>query len=253
MKPTSFNDVNKILDTLVNGLQEILNKNLIGVYLTGSLTYGDFDKGSSDIDFLVVMEQPLSLTQRKNVTELHTKIGITYPQWRKRIEGSYITIKMLTSREPPKEPRPYINAGKMWNLVYGHEWIINLYSLYNCGVTLFGPDPKELFPRVDITDIRSASKKILLEEWQPKLKEPFPFKNNDYDRSHLQAYAILTMCRVLYLAFNEHVASKKIAAEWTRKTFSQWDKLIENAENWKDGLELNLEFETKAFIQFVID
>jgi len=51
MKPTKHKDVNQILHLLKTGLINILGKNLVGLYLTGSLTYGDFNRGSSDIDF----------------------------------------------------------------------------------------------------------------------------------------------------------------------------------------------------------
>ena len=254
MQPTPHDDVNKVLDTLAKGLTRILGKNLIGLYLTGSLTYGDFDHNSSDIDFLTVMDNTLSEKQLQGVEKLHKDIGDRYPLWKKRIEGSYITKKMLTNREPPKESRIYINAGKIWTLVYGNEWLINLHALYTSGITLAGSDIKNLIKPVDINAVRAASKNNLLGEWQPKLNDPFQFNEPDYDSNHLQAYAILTMCRILYTEFQDQIVSKKVASAWVKKTYGHpWDKLIEKAENWKHGMEMNSERKTKAFIQFVID
>lgn len=253
MKLTPYEDVNEILDILREGLMDILGNSLVGLYLTGSLSYGDFDRGSSDIDFLAVLMGPLSEDQLREIEKLHSKIGKEYPEWQKRIEGSYITQEMLSGTKPPTQSRPYVNAGKIWHFVYGYEWILNLHSLYESGITLFGPDPKDIISPIKIEDVRVASQKNLLNEWQTKLEDPTPFKSDDYNSSHLQAYAVLTMCRILYTANNKDVVSKKVAATWTKNTYGkQWRSLIEKAENWKHGKKLNLEGEIKKFIKFVV-
>ena len=254
MKTTLYEDINNLLDDLSQNLQIILGKNLVGLYLTGSLTYGDFDYGSSDIDFLAVLDHVLPEKQLSEIKKMHLNIGEKYPRWRKRVEGSYITKEMFLSTEPPKEPRPYVNANKMYNVVYGNEWIINLYALYESGVTLFGTDLKKLIKPVDIKKAREASKKNLLDEWKPKLQEPEPFEEEDYNRDHLQAYAILTMCRILYLAKNNSFPSKKTASSWVKEKYGQpWKDLVEKAGNWKHGKEMNRQQKTLEFIKFVVN
>lgn len=110
-KLTPHQDVNDILALLAQGLTKVFGDQLIGLLLTGSLTYGDFDRGSSDIDFLAVLSKPMSQAQRKQVKDMHDHIGKKYPVWAKRTEGSYITKAMLNSTDLPKAPRPYINSG----------------------------------------------------------------------------------------------------------------------------------------------
>ena len=253
MKPTRHQDINEILHLLKTGLINIFDKNLVGLYLTGSLTYDDFNRGSSDIDFLAVLKNTLSKEQLKKVKRLHSSIGKSYPKWRKRIEGSYVTKKMLSSTKPPKQSRPYFNADKMWDLVYENEWVMELDELYKHGISLVGPNPRKLIKPVDTSDVRKASRKNLLENWQPKLKNPAIFNSADYDSSHLQVYAVIIMCRILHIANNENIASKKIASAWAKKTYGkQWGDLIEKAENWKHGQEMNSQEEIKKFIRFVI-
>lgn len=251
MKPTPYKDINQILSLLKNGLVETLDENLVGIYLTGSLTYGDFDSGSSDIDFLVVMKHTLSHDQRVKVKALHKKIGEAYPLWRKRIEGSYITIKMLSNITPPKDKRPYINADKMWSFVFGNEWIINLFALYQKGIALYGPSPKEIMKPVRVSLVRKASEKNLIDEWVPKLTQQQPFNSADYDTNHLQAYAVLTMCRILYTASNNLVVSKKVAAAWVKQTYgNRWKSLIEKAERWEHGKTMDAQEDVLKFIRF---
>lgn len=248
---TSYSDINNILTILVKNLQDILRTQLIGVYLTGSLTYGDFDPGSSDIDLLVVLDSALSEEQRDKVKNLHDQIGIQYPEWAKRIECSYITKDMLQCIDPPTKPRPYVNGGKMWNPdpPYGNEWLINLYALYECGIALIGPDPKVLIGHsVDSKAVRYASKNDLHQEWEPLLKNSKPLKD-----SHLQAYVILTLCRILYRDKHDLIASKSVSSSWVKKTYGEpWIELIEKAENWQHGQTMNSINEILAFIRFVL-
>lgn len=248
-------DVNNVLAVLADELLKILGSQLTGLYLTGSLTYGDFDPGSSDIDFLAILNRELSDRQRLRIQQMHAAIADEHPKWSKRIEGSYITEDMLSSTEPPKKPRPYINGGRLWgpDPAYGYEWLINLYVLRETGVALIGPDPTEMTPPVNIADVREASKRDLHADWALKLRDPSPFDKSGYDSSHLQAYAILTMCRILYRARNDGVASKRAASDWVKKTYGRsWRGLVEKAENWQHGQRLDEEEETLEFIGFVL-
>jgi len=250
---TAHQDVNTLLALLSKNLTEILDGQLVGLYLTGSLTYGDFDRGSSDIDFLAVLTHALSAKQHRQIEKMHSRIGKDFPVWKKRIEGSYITKKMLSSPKPPKESRPYVNAGKMWDFVYGDEWTLNLYVLYQYGIALLGPDPKELIKSVKLDEVREASKRNLIQEWQPKINNPSAFRLADYESNHLQAYAVLTMCRILYAAKNDGVASKRVASAWVKKTYGRpWSGLVKKAEDWQHGKEMNAEEQIKNFIKFTI-
>ena len=252
MKTTDYRDVDEVLHLLSTGLRSILGKKLVALYLTGSLSYGDFDYESSDIDFLAVLTRELTKGQFEKIKEMHDRIGREVPYWARRLEGSYIPRKWLGRIRRPLGIRPYVNAGIVAMLPYGNEWLLNLYVLETCGITLVGQKPKELIPPIDIRDVREASKKNLLEEWEPKTRELQPFTHPDYDSSHLQAYAILTMCRILHRAELDTVASKRQASAWAKKTYQQCSSLIEAAENWKHGIELNRQEETRAFIRFVV-
>lgn len=252
-KLTPYPDINDILVKLSEGVAEIIGDKLVGLYLTGSLTYGDFDPESSDIDFLAIMKESLSPEKFEQIKQLHGRITQAYPKWAKHIEGSYITIAMLKEAPPPQKPqthRPYINEGNFWQPFppYGNEWTINLYVLYKNGVALIGPDPKEVIAPVSIEAVREASRRDLYEEWEPKIKDTAWLEN-----SHYQAYIILTMCRILYRATHTDVSSKKVASTWAKKELGKpWSDLIEKAEKWRHGLQMNSLDETVAFIKFVM-
>jgi len=58
------------LAALIDGLSTILAGTLAGVYLHGSLALGCFEPGSSDLDILVVTDEPLRRARRAAVTVL---------------------------------------------------------------------------------------------------------------------------------------------------------------------------------------
>ena len=245
---TPHRDINDILVWLARGLEDILGDQLIGLYLTGSLTYGDFDRGSSDIDYLAVMTRELEPTPRENLERLHSEIGERFPEWRKRIEGSYITKDMLPNVLPPEVGRPYVNQGEFWepDPPYGNEWLLNLHVLRECGIALIGPEPRELFEPVDIADVREASKRDLVDERVPTLDDP-----HAYDDPHVRAYVTLTLCRILHRAANDEVASKREASAWVKATYGQpWRTLVEKAEHWTHGEEMAPAEDVREFIRF---
>lgn len=250
---TPFLEVNEILKILSDNLLILLGDDLVGIYLTGSLTYGDFNTARSDIDFLVVLSRKLSNKQLSSIEQLHNNIGQKYPIWEKRLEGSYVTTEMIKTSKLPGVKRPYVNGGKIWYCRYGNEWIINLYALQECGIAIYGPEPKAIFPKVSIEEVRHASQKDLVEEWELKLADPDAFNSHDYDSNHLRNYAVLTMCRILHRANNNEMASKKVASAWVKSSYGvKWRKLIEEAENWEHGKPMSTDAEVKDFIRFTL-
>jgi predicted nucleotidyltransferase len=248
---TPYDDVNAVLTQLSAGLTGLLGEQLLGVYLTGSLTYGDFDPGSSDIDFLAVLDEELTGEQLDAIVDLHKRIGDAVPRWVKRLEGSYITKAMLATKDRPEQARPYINAGEIHHYRYGNEWTINLYALQRSGVALVGPAPNEIFPHVDFEDVCAASRQDLIDEWLPKTADPDAFQRTGYDSDHLRAYAALTLCRILHRAKHDGIASKRVASRWVKETYGEpWRSLVEQAENWRHGKTVASDQEVKDFIAF---
>lgn len=245
-------DIRALLDTLAGGVRRIAEGRLVALWLTGSLTYGDFDRGSSDIDYLAILSETLSPDQRSALAGLHEDIAGQWPEWGERIEGSWIPEAWLSRVDPPMEGRPYINGGAFWipDPPYGNEWLINLYALREAGVALIGPDPAVTIPPIDIADVRRASARDLHDEWVPKLAGDEIFAS-----SHHQAYVTLTICRILHRAERDEVASKRATAAWVRERYPEpWIvDLVDLAERWRHGVDLDVADELGRFIAFARD
>ncbi len=231
-------------------LKEFMGDNLIGLYLTGSLSYGDFVLERSDIDLQAIVKESLSQKELELVKNLHIKIENKYEEWAGRIECSYLPVGILHEILPPKIPRPWWGGAGVFypKAPYGNEWIINQYQLYNYGIALFGPDYKILTAPIDIKEVQKACVRDLFQEWEPKIRDLKWLKN-----SHYQSYLILNLCRILYTVACGEVGSKKISAEWVKSRYPEWKNLIETAENWHYGIEMKEKEKVIEFIKFIID
>ena len=248
VEPTSYKDINQVITYLAEGISEILQENLIGIYLFGSLTYGDFNNKRSDIDLTVILKNSATKPQLVKLEELHKEAENKYPKWKKRIENSYTPQNMLSSLVPPGA-RPYYGEGVLYSEShYGNEWIINLYLLYNHGIAILGPKCSELLQPIKIKDVQEACIKDLFKEWEPKLRE-----QEWLDNSHCQSYLVLNLCRILNTVINATVLSKKKSATWVKEKYPhQWKELIQTAEDWHYGIEMKQKKEALEFLQFVI-
>jgi hypothetical protein len=243
-----YRDIDDLLDFLARGVQNIFGGDLTGFYLTGSLSYGDFDSGRSDIDLAAVLEKLAQPDQIDKIEKLHQAAEQKFNQWAERIECSYVPRSMLTEILPPKEPRPYFGAGIFYSAApYGNEWLINRHFLYQNGIALLGPDFKTLAASVAMADLRQACVRDLREEWVPKIND-----ENFLNNSHCQSYVVLNLCRILYTVANGEAVSKKAAAEWAKSEYPQWKDLIETAESWRYGIEMECQNETIGFIKFAV-
>jgi hypothetical protein len=128
------------------------------------------------------------------------------------------------------------------------DWIIQYHILREKGIALAGPSLKTLIDPVDTAELRRATREMLREWWTPPFTHPERFQENEYP-----AYAILTMCRALYLLKHGIVASKPAAARWARQEFGErWTVLIGEALEWRPGLPPPDREQMFAFMAYVV-
>ena len=121
------------------------------------------------------------------------------------------------------------------------------------GITLWGQDAKLISPRVSEQCLNDALQLEL-----NYLKEDLA--SNAADRSDkafvLNAYAVLTACRILYSASQKALASKDQARDWATETVPlMWRAVIlaakENRLKNRGSTTLQLEQDAMRFVEFV--
>ena len=250
IKPTPYPEVNEVLSLLIKNVKRILRDEFVGLYLYGSLSSGDFDSETSDIDFLVVTSQELAEEKIAGLEDMHQQAWASSLKRAGQLEGAYVHKALIRRHDPQAAPCPTVNEGRFYLAPLGSDWIIQRHVVREMGGVVEGPDPRSLIDPVSPQDIRGAIFGILQEWWFPMLDDPTWLRDHG---SKYEAYAVITMCRVLHALEHGTIVSKPKAIQWARETLgSSWVTVIEKAMIASQSSEQGdfLE-ETLDFIRFV--
>jgi predicted nucleotidyltransferase len=248
ISPTPHPDVNEILDLLLNYVKEILQAQFVGMYLYGSLSSGDFNPETSDVDFLVVTTDSLSANTIAELEAMHKRIWASGRKRAARLEGAYISQHDIRRHTPNNAPSPTVNERKFYVDRPGSDWIIQRHVVREYGIVLAGPDPKTLIDFVGADDIRHAVLGILNEWWFPMLDDPAWLQKHE---SNYHGYTVITMCRALHALKHGTIVSKPVAINWAKEELDiQWHPLIEQAVASQYGRPSEFLNETLELIRF---
>jgi hypothetical protein len=246
--PTAYPDINAVLHLLLTNVQAALGDHFVGLYLHGSLASGDFDPARSDIDFVVVTAGALPDALIPALAALHTQIINSGLSWATKLEGTYFPQQALRHYAPSNALYPSLNEGSFYMGSHGSDWVIQCHILREHGITLAGPNPRDLIDPVASDDLRRAMRSLLREWWAPMLDDTERLRSAEY-----QAYAVLTMCRALYTLETGMVASKPLAARWAQAALgTRRSALIERALTWRAGMPLDMLDETLDLIHYTL-
>jgi predicted nucleotidyltransferase len=227
IKPTPYSEVNEVLNLLLSHVKQILGDQFVGMYLYGSLSSGDFDPESSDIDFLVVTASTLPEEKISELEAMHKQTWATSLKRAGELEGAYVPRKLLWRYDPNGAACPTVNEGKFYVAPLGSDWIIQRHVVREYGVIIEGPDPKMLIDVISSDEIRSSVLAVLREWWFPMLEDPSWLRDHG---SKYHAFAVITMCRVLHVLERGTIVSKPKAIAWTRKKLAEpWIQVIDKA------------------------
>jgi hypothetical protein len=219
------------------------------VYLHGSLASGDFNPRRSDVDFVVVTRIEMGGESLPELAAMHARITASRLKWSKRLEGSYISLRALRRYDPANALHPSLRVDGNFGLdFHARDWIIQSYTLREQGIPLAGPLPRVFIDPILPEELRQASLGILREWWGPMLDDPFRLYSREY-----QAYAVLTMCRILYTLNHGEVVSKPVAARWALQNLdSRWMDLIQRSLAWPEGRQADRLVETIEMIRYTL-
>lgn len=225
MEPTSYAEVNDLLNELLTNIKDILDEKIIGLYLEGSLVLGDFDPKTSDIDLVAILESDINDLEFENLKKMHQDFVKKHPDWNDRIEVCYISKEAINSTKLKISDLVNISPGEPFHRMKSQkEWLMNWYLTREKSKTLFGLDPKEVINPISKEEFLDCVKDHVKSwgEWVGGMKNRYA-----------QSYAILTLCRALYSYKNADQVSKFKAADWVKNKYPQFKNVINNALLWK--------------------
>jgi predicted nucleotidyltransferase len=227
VNPTAYNDINRLLADLLGRMRQSLDAKLAGLYLYGSLVWGDFDPGISDIDLLALTDGDLNREEFERLDRMHRAFLQDYPRWDDRLEIAYYSVKSLQTFKTARSPIAVISPGEPFNLKdAGYDWLINWYMVQEKGRKLYGPDFKTLIEPISQAEF-VAWVRVQVEEWRD-------YVVHTRDSRPYQGYTILTMCRALRAVETGEQVSKKAAARWAQARFPEKAGIIQKALDWRE-------------------
>lgn len=220
--------VSSLLQELTTRLPVILGRNLVGVYLYGSLTQGAFNPKRSDIDLIVVTRRDLSDAQFKRLDAWLTRSAKSNP-WAMRLQILFLIeteVLKMNAKACLYQFGKLKRSGSDGNPII---WMNVLQS----GAVLSGPRPETFVPEITPEILFQA-----LEREVGYLREEMIENSLSVwrDVPMYRAYAVLTLCRILYSFEHGTIVSKRRAARWTLKHLpEEWHEIILQALDYSES------------------
>jgi hypothetical protein len=227
---TAHPGIDALLAALLSGSRGILGDDFFGMYLSGSLASGGFDIETSDIDFVVVSNAD-TIALQAELGGLNRRIQASGLPWAAKLEGSFLPLHVFEDFNPNRVPFPTIGMGGWYGLDNKDiERALQRFVLREHGIALAGPAPRTFIAPVGPEVLKAEARDVLHGWWRSQLADPTRLKRRGY-----QAYAVLSMCRILYTLETGGVASKPAAAHWAQARLSEHRRrLIDRALVWRD-------------------
>jgi predicted nucleotidyltransferase len=214
-----------IITDILSSLRSILKEKMVGLYLTGSLVYGDFDEGVSDIDLTAVLQSDLTHDEFAAIQQMHDDLARQFPEWEDRIEVCYVPLPALQNVRSDRRLIANISPGEPFHWTpLRPQWLVNWYDLRERGQVIFRPEPSRLIEPISCEEFVQCLVQHA-RSWSDWIE--------DMTRRQQQAYAILSMCRALCGVDHQRQVSKRYAAFWTAEHLPEWSDLIHRAIQWR--------------------
>lgn len=214
--------VSALLEEIAGRLPFILGRNLVGIYLYGSLTQRAFDPTRSDVDCIVVTQRDLTDAQFRRLEAWLARAPESNP-WAKRLQMLFLIrdeVLTMDSKACLYQFGQLARSGSDGNPII---WV----NILESGVVLYGPPPDTFVPPITPEILFAALEHEVGYLREELIEKP---KSEWRDVPFYRAYAVLTLCRILYSHRKGAVVSKKRAARWALKNLSEeWHELIRRA------------------------
>ena len=234
-----------LLNRIKDAYRRILADHLTGIYVHGSIAFGCFRWESSDIDFLVVVDQPPTQAQKEQMIRVLLELDAQAPP-----KGFEMSVVLRSACMPFQEPTPFelhysnaYRANYQQNLgptcrslrgcdpdLAAHMTVTGSVGIALCGLPVkevFAPVPREHYLKSLWYDVGNAAQEIV----------------ND------PVYYVLNLCRVLAYAQEGLVLSKEQGGKWGMEHLPEERGLIAWAVAAYGGQNVD-EIQQKALVCF---
>lgn len=246
-------EIKDLLEEFIKLLNTELYEEIIGVYLHGSISLGEFDYFKSDIDFIVILKNKLDDYKLDKLECIHSILNTKYEK-AKKMDGLYINIDDIAKSNEDIDKYPYYHDGKFNKSGYSDNNKVTWWILKNKGIKLYGKEIIDLDFNVEWKEIQETMNYNLNNYWYERVKHVRAlYEHEDFSD------AVLTICRIIYSLKYEDITSKIKAAKEAKKIVNdKWHNLIDEAISIRNDEFVVSSFNTKEkrmaiLVDFILD
>ncbi len=200
-------DLKKCLRILQKELPSVLEDVLYGIYIYGSLSYGDFEEERSDVDVFVVTTRTLDAEGQSRLQQWYENGPLATSSWFRRLELDIANKESITSEIQNHLETIGFSGGQMRDNAHMEGASMDIQNIRDCGLVLYGPEPKMFISEIDPHLLQDALQEKFkevkrgIEEW------------GSHDLWN-QMYFTIQLCRIAYTLHENKPISKRAAARW---------------------------------------
>ena len=238
-------EIKEILDEVISSYCDILQNNLVGIYLHGSIAMNCYNPLSSDIDFLVVVKEKLSFFEMRKLIDVLLKLS---EKGRKRSFEMSVLLEDDTKKF--KYPTPFLlhysdyhkerylnQLDYMCGNLEDTDLAAHIVILRERGICLIGKPINEVFQEVPKKYYIDSIRQDIISSREEIIDKPI--------------YFILNLCRVLCYLQEGKICSKKEGGEWACFNLpSEYLNIIQSALNTYNDVHTPFEVHSKILVDF---
>lgn len=256
------NRVNNIFEMYCGLLGDKIPGIVNGIYLYGSLVMHDFQLGSSDIDFITVVNRRLTDGEITALDEIHGRIREYFSK--PPMNGIYVQVQDIGGLDEDIEPIPYYFDGTMHKAGYFEINPVTWFELKEHGVAVFGPEVSTLDLSIDfslITEYIKDNINSYWNNWVGRARSSLDcYSEGSFFSEEMVEWGVLGVTRQYYTLKEKDVTSKSKAGEYALLNVSnQWKKIIREALRIREGVRtssyispIKRRNDTLSYMDFII-
>lgn len=251
-------EVRSVCETYLSIVDEELPGLVEGLYLHGSIGFGEWHHGRSDIDFVAVTRARPTDREVARLDEVHERLDAVFPT--PSYDGFYVTWADLAKPAEQCPDVPSIWAGDFSEAARPDGGPVTWHELAWHSVAVRGPDLADVEIWTDVAALRRYTYANLTDYWQPQVRQLARFPE-EAGRSEVMAWFVLGIPRLHHVLALNALTSKGGAGEHALEVFGpEWRLLLAEALSYRATGERigilpdeELSAKTVAFATLVLD
>lgn len=233
--------VQKILSEYMAIFNTKIPNTLEGLYLHGSIALNAYHNGSSDIDFIAIVNRCLTEREVKILSKIHKQLNNKYKKT--GMDGCYLLWEDIGKKKTETKKCLYINEGKIGrsnHVINPITWWI----LRDKGISIIGPEISSFHFEVDETDLVEYVLNNMNTYWVNRLNTIERFKRivlllpNKLVDWEVQ-WTITGILRQFYTLREHEIISKVDACKYAINYMPEsWHNITKEAISIREGLNI---------------